>query len=1229
MIGLAAVLWSSGASAQNAETIRGRVTSDSGKALTGATVIITRGPDRLVQQGVTSDSGTYRITFENGTGDYLVAIQATGYKPARRRVTRIGTEREFVADFVLSSNVVSLEAIKIQANKPVRATTGVSPTQQDAGSSERFNEGVVGGVPPSAAGDITTTVSTIPGTVMGNGGLSMLGASASSNLTTLNGMAMGAGSIPRAARVDTRVTGATYDATRGGFSGANVDVRLGGGSRDFQNRSVFATFDGAALQSTDAIGRALGATNTNWRASAGMDGEAVRNALTYNVAVDASRSTRARPDLTAADPLAYRLSGIALDSVQRIRTLAPSAGLPLAATGAPAGVRRDALSAIARFDDTRDSTRSHSLTMYLNESRGDNEGTSVLSAPSSGAARTDRAAGGIWSLGHWSGPGFSTYRVTRLNASTTLARTAPYSAQPAVDVLVRTLADANADDAGVASLSLGGRGADEQNSTRWTTEANHEFLRNIRGRRHQVRAIVWGRADGLEQSGGATVNGRYSFASLADLAASRPSSYTRTLTNPDRRAAVWNAATAISHTYNPSRYFSLLYGARLEANGLFTEPARNTALEQTLNVTTGGVGPALHVSPRVGFMYTFNKAARNGGGMSMNGYGTWYRFPTGVLRGGIGEFRDLWRPDAIADAAARTGLAGSTLALTCIGAAVPPGDWSLASSVSRPTQCRDGSGALAERAPSVSLLGRSYDAPRSWRANLDYNTTRWQLMLRTSLLATYDLNQSSLVDANFGGAPRFTLASEGNRPVFVSPGAIDAASGSVSAAESRVSNAYGRVGVLSSDLRGRGAQFTVGLGPDRFNRFWRNWPFWSVNYTVQRVERQTRGFDGAAAGDPRTVEWAPAWSDARHVWLLQAGHQGKLGTVSVFARLQSGLPFTPLVQGDVNGDGRSGDRAFVPNPAATTDANLASGLRALQTTGSDIAKACLATSMAAPLSRNECRGPWTRTLNLTWSPPINYGTKSCCNRVNMTVFASNVLGGLDQLVHGANNMRGWGGVATPDATLLIPRGFDAQAKAFRYDVNPRFGETRPSRTTWREPFRLTIDMNVRLHVDYDVQELRRALEPVRMNGRYERRGTDSLLTRYLRETSSIHRALVYEADSLFLRPDQIAKLQQLDSTFAEQVRAIYRPLAEYLVTVPGGRASAEALAKAKSTQDAYWEAFWKQPEIAATVLDSRQIDLMPLLKDMMTVPQGNRKTNRYFFGSNVTLKHTVAQVRKD
>lgn len=247
----------------------------------------------------------------------------------------------------------------------------------------------------------------------------------------------------------------------------------------------------------------------------------------------------------------------------------------------------------------------------------------------------------------------------------------------------------------------------------------------------------------------------------------------------------------------------------------------------------------------------------------------------------------------------------------------------------------------------------------------------------------------------------------------------------------------------------------------------------------------------------------------------------------------------------------------------------------------------------------------------------------------MTLFANNVLAGVDQLVHGAENMRGWGGVASPDPVLLVPRAFDASNNRFRYDVNPRFAETRPSRLNWRDPFRVTLDFTVRLHTDYDLQSLRRAIEPVKTPRGWERRSIDSLEALYLGQTSSIHRALVVEGDTLFLTGAQIEQLRTRDSVFADSVRQLYRPLAEFLAAQPEGVASKVALDSVKATTDAYWRLFWRQPEIAAEVLMPQQIDVMGLLKDMLTVPADRRKGSQYYFGSNVTIKYIPAQVRKE
>ena len=148
-----------------------------------------------------------------------------------------------------------------------------------------------GAISPTIAGDLNAIAGTLPNVTLTPTGISILGSDPASTLTTLNGMNLSGGSIPRAARTETRVTGTTYDATRGGFTGANVDVRLGPGSRSYERQNGFVTFDPRSLQYTDPTTRSLGNTSGGVRASFGADGELIRRAVTYNVAIDLARST--------------------------------------------------------------------------------------------------------------------------------------------------------------------------------------------------------------------------------------------------------------------------------------------------------------------------------------------------------------------------------------------------------------------------------------------------------------------------------------------------------------------------------------------------------------------------------------------------------------------------------------------------------------------------------------------------------------------------------------------------------------------------------------------------------------------------------------------------------------------------------------------------------------------------------------------------------------------------
>jgi hypothetical protein len=1204
------------------DVVRGRVVDDSAHAVVGATVLITRGPDRLTQQATTDSTGAYHSRFEEGTGDYLVYVAVTGFKPVRRRVQRQGDERELVADFTLARDLTVLAAVKVTAARPERASNDVRPSDPEPGSGDKWRQGVEGQMSPSVAGDLNAVAGTMPNVTVTPAGASILGSGSESNLTTLNGMGFGSASIPRAARTETRVTGATFDATRGGFAGANIDVRLGPGDRMYQRRNAFITFDPPSLQITDPVSRALGTTSGGFRGSVGADGELIRRALTYNVALDVSRAASAPSTLVNADADALLRAGVAPDSVARLIAIATPLGIPLAGGGVPSDRERSAITWLGRLDDTRDTLQTRALTTLVGVTRDGAIGFGPLAAPAAAGERRERTLGSQLTFGAFVGPGHRVLTESRIAASAVRTEVAPYRVLPSANVLVRS--DLVGTDNDITNLVLGGSTVATADD-RWTLEASNETAWNANGRRHRFKAMAWGRVDGLRQEGTNNALGSYSFNSLADFAANRASSYSRTLLQPDRSGTVWNAATAFVHTWAPSRYLGVIYGARLEGDGFTSAPPKNVALEQALGVQTGVAPSRVHVSPRVGFSYTYNRDKQNGNGMSFSNVGRFYRTQTGTIRGGIGEFRDLLRPGILADASAASGLPGGTLTLSCVGAAVPQPDWSNFDAGASPTQCLDGSGVLAERAPSVTLIDPGYDVPRSWRSSLDWSQNVRSWLVRVGGMASYDLNQAGAIDANFSGSQKLTLAADGGRPMYVSAASIDPATGAVSASESRRSSEFGRVVSRVSDLRGYGGQLTFGLSPDVFRFRTKHSLFASLDYTLQASRRQYRGFDGAGFGDPRVVEWAPNQSDARHVVVLTGGLRGdKVGVLTLFARAQSGLPFTPVVQGDVNGDGRSYDRAFIPNPALESDPALAAGLRSLMDGGSPTARNCLQAYLGQVAARNGCRGPWTQSLNVQWRPPM---PQRWNGRVAPVVYLQNVLAGVDQLMHGNDGLRGWGSPTSPDPVLFVPRGFDAAAQRFRYDVNPRFADTRPNRTLYREPFRIVVDFSLQLSTSYPLQQLRRAVEPVKTAQGWQRRSADSIAAFYLENTSSVHKALLEQTDSLFLSRAQVAALQAADSVFSDRVREVYSQLGEYLARGNGAAGKAE-VDSAENAVKSYWRIFWEQPEIADSIVTPTQKALFPMLGGMVETPKKEREHSQWQFGHSVQMKRPAAAATK-
>jgi hypothetical protein len=234
------------------------------------------------------------------------------------------------------------------------------------------------------------------------------------------------------------------------------------------------------------------------------------------------------------------------------------------------------------------------------------------------------------------------------------------------------------------------------------------------------------------------------------------------------------------------------------------------------------------------------------------------------------------------------------------------------------------------------------------------------------------------------------------------------------------------------------------------------------------------------------------------------------------------------------------------------------------------------------------------------------------------VYLQNVLAGVDQLLHGNAGLRGWGSPTAPDPVLFVPRGYDASAKRFRYDVNPRFADTRANRTLYREPFRIVVDFSFNLSTDFSLQTLRRAVEPVKTAEGWQRRSADSIAAFYLQNTSSVHKALLEQTDSLFLSRAQVAALQAADSVFSERVRTVYGQLGEYLARGNGAAGKVEMDSASKAVKE-YWRIFWEQPEVADSIITPAQKALFPMLVGMLETPKKEREHSQWQFGHSVQM----------
>ncbi|HEV2146239.1 MAG TPA: carboxypeptidase regulatory-like domain-containing protein [Longimicrobiaceae bacterium] len=1050
------------------DILRGRVTGPDGAPVDQARVEATSAETGITRTTTTNEQGVYTLAFPDGGGRYQIRVSRAGFGEAVAVLAREADEDVLVANLRLGEAPVALEGIE------VRGQRAPPPGRGETAAQERVISGEVASRLPLENTDAASLAVLAPGVVAvtqgdsldQRGAFSVAGQRASLNQVTLDGASFasaltggqaGGGSplgIPQEGTRATQVVTTTFDVSRGQFAGGQVAITTRGGTNQPGGTFTYQLRD-PLLAGNAGVSPLTGSFTQN-RFSGGYGGPIVRNRLFYFVSGAVQRRSDDLFALTPSDPAVLETLGVSRDSVARFLSIL-GAEYGVATDGQTGAYRRvgDALSLLGRVDWTL--SERHSLMVRGNLSSYTQDSTRIgfLELKQGGGEVGSGGGGGMATLTSRFGGGW----INELRASINEDRRDLTSFAEVPEGRVRVTSLLPDGTRGVSQLSFGGDRSLPTTTRERTVEVSDELSLLFRDT-HRIKAGALVNFTDFRQRIGSNVLGAFTFNSLDDFAAGRPASFTRSLAERETEGGGLNAALYLGDTWRPSRALQLTYGVRLEGSRFAGEPEHNPEVEALFGRRTDRIPTEVHVSPRAGFSLRLNEQGA----------------PLRIVRGGIGEFRGRAPFALYAGALDQTGLSAGASQLVCIGAAVPAPDWpAYLEDPSRiPTTCADGgTGAPRDsgRRPTVTLFEDGFGAPRSWRGSLGFSA-----QLRPGLNASADaswvrgVNLFGVRDLNLARTPAFTLAAEGGRPVYASPAAIAPATGEVSFLGSRVHPEFGHVFALDSELASRTSQLTLalnGLLPPRV--------FFQGSYTLMRARDQSsfscctaqQGFASApTGGDPNRPDWGTSDYERRHSFTLQAGMPVRPWLeVTLIGRTASGTPFTPMVGGDVNGDGARNDAAFVFAPATAPDTALADGMARLLASVPGSVRECLEEQAGSVAGRNSCRGPWTRSLDLRTT--LRPNLPRIGRRLSVSLDASNVPAGLDLLVNGQGNLRGWGdaGRGRVDETLLYPRGFDPAAQRFRYEVNERFGQQRERRFAVGSPFavqlsgRLTVGRN--------------------------------------------------------------------------------------------------------------------------------------------------------------------------
>ncbi|MDP2497006.1 MAG: TonB-dependent receptor [Candidatus Palauibacterales bacterium] len=301
-----------------------------------------------------------------------------------------------------------------------------------------------------------------------------------------------------------------------------------------------------------------------------------------------------------------------------------------------------------------------------------------------------------------------------------------------------------------------------------------------------------------------------------------------------------------------------------------------------------------------------------------------------------------------------------------------------------PTSADDFAAFCFADTPEMTIWGEDVEQSTTYKANLGYEqrlAENWRASIQGIFTRTTNLfgAVNNNLDTDLEDGTGFSRPS--GRPVFVNPDTYDPTPEGSDIAAARVnedlrtlytqvSNGEARAYNLKLEFQGNPTEDLRLAGNYTMN-------FAYDNSTTECCTGNALLFDTPTAGNPNFLgdpgddedgSWGPSKTQRRHVvvlnamWDLPAGFE-----VSGIYRGQSGNPFTPSVNGDLNFDGEAeNDRPYLPDP----DNPGASGYAFASSSDLDRYRgllneySCLQDAVGSIISRNTCSNPWWHSVDV-------------------------------------------------------------------------------------------------------------------------------------------------------------------------------------------------------------------------------------------------------------------------